>query len=105
MALSWSPPAAAAATSQAQFGSSPARPAHARQAVLHLPPLARRIPLLAVNTTATNSSVSPAWRRHALATEVEGLNIADDVTQVTHTYCHTPVRCPAIDKPRIRLVN
>uniref|UniRef100_A0ACD5VLR4 Uncharacterized protein n=1 Tax=Avena sativa TaxID=4498 RepID=A0ACD5VLR4_AVESA len=78
----WSPPvtAAAAGTSQAQFGFAPARPAQARQA-LHLPPLARRIPLLAVNTAATNP-VSPAWRRHALATEVEGLNIADDVTQL-----------------------
>ncbi|XP_047053365.1 cysteine synthase-like [Lolium rigidum] len=77
----WSPPVAAAAAPQAQFGFSPARPAHARQALLLPPPLARRIPLLAVNTAA-NSPVLPAWRRHALATEVEGLNIADDVTQL-----------------------
>ena len=79
------PPAAAAfSSSQAKFGSSCYFPIRTqaqpqpRQALL-LPPLARKIPNSLVALKKSNSSS----RCHAVAAEVEGLNIADDVTQVT----------------------
>ncbi|XP_052157349.1 cysteine synthase-like [Oryza glaberrima] len=81
---SWSSPVAAAAL-QVQFGSSCFFSARSPRQTLLLPPLARN-PTLTIQPRPhpfrnINSS-SSSWMCHAVAAEVEGLNIADDVTQL-----------------------
>ncbi|KAL5232486.1 hypothetical protein ABZP36_031262 [Zizania latifolia] len=81
---SWSPPVASASASQARFGPSCLFSARSPRQALLPPPLARN-PTLTLRPrphllNSTNSSSS--WRCHAVAAEVEGLNIADDVTQL-----------------------
>ncbi|KAF0911631.1 hypothetical protein E2562_011639 [Oryza meyeriana var. granulata] len=81
---SWSSPVAAAGL-QAQFGSSCFFSARSPRQTLLLPPLARN-PTLTLqprpHRLQNTYSSSSSWRCHAVAAEVEGLNIADDVTQL-----------------------
>ncbi|KAF2954597.1 hypothetical protein DAI22_01g494600 [Oryza sativa Japonica Group] len=82
---SWSSPVAAAAL-QVHFGSSCFFSARSPRQTLLLPPLARN-PTLTIQPRPhpfrnINSSSSSSWMCHAVAAEVEGLNIADDVTQL-----------------------
>uniref|UniRef100_A0A0E0JUD9 Tryptophan synthase beta chain-like PALP domain-containing protein n=1 Tax=Oryza punctata TaxID=4537 RepID=A0A0E0JUD9_ORYPU len=88
---SWSSPVAAAAALQAQFGSSRFFSARSPRQTLLLPPLARN-PTLTIQPRPhpfrnINSSSSSSWMCHAIAAEVEGLNIADDVTQAISLPC------------------
>ncbi|KAG8088466.1 hypothetical protein GUJ93_ZPchr0010g9851 [Zizania palustris] len=85
---SWSPPvasaSASASASHARFGPSCLFSARSPRQALLLPPLARNPTLTLrprprlLNSTDSSSS----WRCNAVAAEVEGLNIADDVTQL-----------------------
>lgn len=90
---SWSSPVAAAAL-QVHFGSSCFFSARSPRQTLLLPPLARN-PTLTIQPRPhpfrnINSSSSSSWMCHAVAAEVEGLNIADDVTQAISLPCALP---------------
>lgn len=98
---SWSSPsaaAAAAASSGARFGVLPGR---AQRQPLPSPSLPRgggpnsRLVLTrgpGFLTRTGSASVSSSARCRAVAAEVDGLNIANDVTQVTHS----PRRAPSV---------
>ncbi|WVZ71835.1 hypothetical protein U9M48_020370 [Paspalum notatum var. saurae] len=79
---SWSPPSATAAASGARFGPFPSR----AQRLVPGPSLARGTPgsplVLRGHGPLTRTASSHSSRCRAVAAEVEGLNIANDVTQL-----------------------